>query len=183
VKALPLWQPWAQLVAIGEKRIETRGWRAPASLIGQRIAIHATKGTGPGGERAYRELLNMEPFRSALAEHGLDSEAHRGLYRDPEAGEPAPLVLPDVLPRGAVIATAVLDRCTEMTAEAISMLERNQPREHAFGLYEVGRFAWVLRDVEQLAEPVPFTGSQGIFDVPDELLGLAAPAVAQGSLL
>jgi hypothetical protein len=41
--ALPLWQPWASLVAIGAKRIETRHWPCPQRLIGERIAIHATK--------------------------------------------------------------------------------------------------------------------------------------------
>jgi hypothetical protein len=46
VKALPLWQPWASLVAlVGAKRVETRHWPAPPRLIGQRIAIHATKTT------------------------------------------------------------------------------------------------------------------------------------------
>lgn len=169
MKTIPLWQPYASLIAVGEKRIETRHWSAPASLICRRVAIHATKGTGPGGERAYRELLNTEPFRSALAEHGLDSDAHRGLHRDPVTGELAPLIPADALPRGAIVATAVLDRCTEMTAQVIAMLELNRPREHAFGYYEPGRYAWVLRDVKPLATPIPFTGSQGIFDVPDEL--------------
>jgi hypothetical protein len=52
--------------------------------------------------------------------------------------------------------------------------------EFAFGNYEPGRFAWVLRDVEQLAAPIPFTGRQGIFDVPDRLLNVDP---AQGALL
>lgn len=26
IKALSLWQPWASLIAIGAKKIETRGW-------------------------------------------------------------------------------------------------------------------------------------------------------------
>jgi hypothetical protein len=141
VKALPLWQPWASLVAVGAKRIETRHWRAPASLMGQRIAIHATKRTSE------LWLCEEEPFSE--------------------------YVVADELPLGAVIATVVLDRCREMTAESIATLERANPHEAAFGLYEVGRFAWVLRDVERLAVPVPFRGSQGIFDVPDHLLGAA----------
>lgn len=43
MKALSLWQPWASLVAVGAKRIETRHWHPPAGLIGERIAIHAAK--------------------------------------------------------------------------------------------------------------------------------------------
>jgi hypothetical protein len=32
MKALTLWQPWAQLIAVGAKKVETRSWRPPASL-------------------------------------------------------------------------------------------------------------------------------------------------------
>jgi hypothetical protein len=48
--------------------------------------------------------------------------------------------------------------------------------EFAFGNYAPGRFAWVLRDVAPVAPPLAFRGSQGIFNVPDALLGLPAPA-------
>jgi hypothetical protein len=41
IPALTLWQPWASLIARGLKRYETRSWAPPASLIGQRLAIHA----------------------------------------------------------------------------------------------------------------------------------------------
>lgn len=43
MKALSLWQPWASLMADGRKKIETRHWRPPAWLVGQQVAIHATK--------------------------------------------------------------------------------------------------------------------------------------------
>lgn len=43
MKALSLWQPWASLIADGRKRIETRSWRPPEWLVGQWVAIHATK--------------------------------------------------------------------------------------------------------------------------------------------
>lgn len=64
----------------------------------------------------------------------------------------------------------VLDRCTEISERGARELAARLPDEFAFGNYEAGRFAWVLRDVEQLAVPVAFRGSQGFFDVPDELL-------------
>jgi len=41
MKALTLTQPWATLVILGVKRIETRGWATPYR---GRIAIHAAKG-------------------------------------------------------------------------------------------------------------------------------------------
>lgn len=43
MKAISLTQPWASLVSIGAKRIETRSWR-PSSAVGEDIAIHAAKG-------------------------------------------------------------------------------------------------------------------------------------------
>lgn len=47
MKALTLWRPWpAMIFHVPEteaKRVENRGWRPPAGLIGHRIAIHAGK--------------------------------------------------------------------------------------------------------------------------------------------
>jgi hypothetical protein len=43
VKVLTLTQPWASLVALGHKRVETRSWRPSRSKYGV-IAIHAAKG-------------------------------------------------------------------------------------------------------------------------------------------
>ena len=140
VPALPLWQPWATLVAIEAKRVETRHWRCPRRLIGERIAIHATK------TRDWLKLCTEQPFYS----YGLD---------------------PDQLPLGALIATVVVDRCTLLTAESAAELEQGNPDEFAFGNYEAGRFAWVLRDVRVLPAPVPWKGSQGIFSVPAHLVG------------
>lgn len=149
MKTLPLWQPWASLVALGAKRVETRHWPAPARLIGERIAIHATK------TEAHLQLCLEEPFRVYVP--------HR-----------------ELLPLGAVIATVVLDRCSPITDEAARELEERNRHEFAFGNYAPGRFAWVLRDVQAVYPAVPFRGSQGIFDVPDELLGHTP---TQGALL
>jgi len=41
VKALTVRQPWASLIVLGIKTIETRSWKLPAAMVGQRIAIHA----------------------------------------------------------------------------------------------------------------------------------------------
>lgn len=142
VEVLPLWQPWCSLVAIGAKRIETRHWPAPASLVGQRIGIHAAK------TRAHLPIAHTEPF----ARHLL------------AAGE---------LPLGAVVATAVIDRCTQITERGARELAARLPDEHDFGLYTPGRFAWVMRDILPVSPPIPFRGSQGFFDVPDALLGEA----------
>lgn len=48
MKCLSLWQPWASFVVDGVKAIETRNWPAPAEVIGQRVAIHASQNTAHG---------------------------------------------------------------------------------------------------------------------------------------
>src|SRR5690349_22770127 len=62
MKAISLWQPWASLVSIGAKKIETRSW---ATAYRGPLAIHAAKKwTG----ELYRPCLE-EPFQSALIRH------------------------------------------------------------------------------------------------------------------
>lgn len=51
MRAMTVKQPWASLIASGEKRIENRSWRPPAALIGERIAIHAGAGWDKSGEK------------------------------------------------------------------------------------------------------------------------------------
>lgn len=41
MRALTLWQPWAQAVILGLKDVENRPWPIPPSFVGQRVAIHA----------------------------------------------------------------------------------------------------------------------------------------------
>jgi|GEM_PF-4542857 len=59
-------------------------------------------------------------------------------------------------------------------ASLAAELEATSAHEFAFGSYQPGRFAWVLRDVQPVAPVLPFRGSQGIFDLPDHLLGPVA---------
>lgn len=161
---LPVNQPYTTLFMLGAKTIETRHWRPADTMIGQRVAIYATKGVGEIGEVAYREMCASEPFRSVLAAAGHDAST---------------------LPRSAIVGSAVIARCPEMTEESIEKLERVNPQEAAFGFYAPGRFAWVLEDVEPLPVAVPFQwpvkGQAKFIDVPDHLLGpapVAPPAPA-----
>lgn len=58
MKILSLWEPWASLMAIGAKRIETRSWSTPYRGW---LAIHAAK-RWTFDERMYAE---SEPFVSS----------------------------------------------------------------------------------------------------------------------
>ena len=45
MKALSIHQPYAHLIASGQKFIENRGWRAPRTSTGRWLVIHASKNT------------------------------------------------------------------------------------------------------------------------------------------
>lgn len=60
MKALSLTQPWATPVVTGRKHVETRGWKPPQWALGQRIAIHASKGM-PGYAKDAARHFGMDP--------------------------------------------------------------------------------------------------------------------------
>ena len=64
MKCLTIRQPWATLIALGEKQFETRSWRT--SYRGE-LAIHA-------GMTIDTAVCRMEPYQSVLARHGFTAE-------------------------------------------------------------------------------------------------------------
>lgn len=61
MKSLTLIQPWATLIALGKKKIETRGWKT--SYRGP-LLIHA-------GKKIYKTVLDKYPFKEVLEAHGI----------------------------------------------------------------------------------------------------------------
>lgn len=152
MKALSLTQPWATLVALGEKRIETRSWRT--DYRGP-LAIHAAKGL----PKEAKVLFLCVPFHELLTRH--DHTISHMLMAPP------PGVVPHDLPLGAVIATCTLLDCVRVTPtdEARrAYAEHAAPHEKALGDYAVGRYMWLLGDVQRLPEPIPARGSLGLWD-------------------
>lgn len=151
MKAISLTQPWASLVALGEKLIETRSWYTRHR--GQ-IAIHAAKGF-PGDCAV---LCEREPFVTALGRHGL------GSWR--------------VLPTGAIVAVAELEACLELDGGLPRAFTLVPAAEHelAFGDYTAGRYGFLLARVRRLQQPVPVRGALSIWDVPADV---AAQVLAQ----
>lgn len=64
MRCLTIRQPWATLIALGEKSFETRSWRT--AYRGE-IAIHA-------GLKIDKAICLQEPFQSVLARHGLTAD-------------------------------------------------------------------------------------------------------------
>jgi len=141
MKAISLWQPWASLVAFGEKRFETRSW---STAYRGPIAIHATK-TFPAS--AVYLCANEPPFHATLAKAGFRR--------------------PDELPRGAVVAVAELVACisTNDLRDLLAEWPKGASRdEEDFGDFSPGRWAWKMENVRRLADPVPAKGARGLWE-------------------
>lgn len=141
MKAISLWQPWASLVALGEKQWETRSYsrshRGP-------IAIHAAQTKEPA-------ILysRCEPYKGALERHGIVDWCE--------------------LPLGSIIAVAYLERIVtslEWIREYCKTpTDRKADKEYCFGDYSTGRFAWKLTDLYKLEKPIPYRGRQQLFNI------------------
>lgn len=165
IRALSLTQPYASLVALGAKRIETRSW--PTSYRGP-LAIHASKGF----PREYQALCLEEPFRSALA-------PTRQTVRL-EVDQKGYVARGACLPLGCIVAVCELVECYRVvydfaTRRALIMDHvgatfdpvsyRRYEQELAFGDYTPGRYMWLLKDVQALEKPIPMKGALRLFNV------------------
>lgn len=161
MKAVSLWQPWATAIALGSKRVETRDWSTSYRGL---LAIHAAKRLHQGELIYYASCWNWCGALAKLGKRMGDGKSLR-----------------DLLPFGAIVATCVLRDCRP--TESFTVGELETPRrpegeasdmldwtERLMGNFAPGRFGWVLEEVQPTRWPIPFTGRQGLFDVPDELL-------------
>ena len=151
--AISVWQPHATLLVLGPKTYETRHWQPGRAILhrilGQRIAIHASK--------------NASDLRE-LAAHIHDTA--KGFRVDPAWNPFATVLKPHVgnvmdLPLGAIVGTAVfkaVHRCT--SADDFG----------PFGNFAPGRFAWEMAAPVAFKTPIPWTGRQGWFDIPDAVV-------------
>ncbi|PTY02600.1 2-oxoglutarate dehydrogenase E1 [Verrucomicrobia bacterium LW23] len=138
MKAISLWQPWATLIALGCKHIETRGW--PTSHRGP-LAIHASLRSDKELDLAFQHLRRRHDLISkALV------EAKTPTYKS--------------LPFGAIVAVCTLEQCVptqELSSWALSRMERD------CGNYAYGRYGWVLTDIRRLEQPIVIGGRMGLW--------------------
>ena len=148
MRALTLTQPWATLVAIGAKTIETRSWGTDHSGP---IAIHAAKGF----PREARDVCQIAPFAEVLKAGGV------GAIGD--------------LPLGVVVAVAHLHTCFRFTEETERWLrsrsahQRLPAHEVDFGDYTPGRYGFKFVRVQALAKPLACRGMLSLWHVPLEI--------------
>jgi hypothetical protein len=139
MKAITIKQPWATLIALGEKRFETRGWQT--KYRGE-LAIHA-------GKQVDRDACLEPEIKAALVRNGILSIS--------------------MLPTGSVIATTILKDCirsgeTWTDGYILENGERVYSPEYEFGDFTPGRYAWDLGDVKQLPEPIPAKGQLSLWN-------------------
>ena len=145
IRAMSLWQPWATLVALGVKRLETRTWLPPSDLFGGRLLICA------GINDSILKLFDREDCPEEY--EPLKRAVRRSLpMGDTFAGS-------SCLPLGRAVAIVTVDGAFS----APRALEE-QPDQAALGDFRDGRFAWFFSDVEALKVPFRVTGKQRIFN-------------------
>ena len=68
------------------------------------------------------------------------------------------------LDRGCIVARAIIVGCEKITPGFVDELRRVNPVELVCGYYDIGRYAWILTNVESLDEPIPIKGHLGIWN-------------------
>jgi activating signal cointegrator 1 len=152
MKVISLLQPWATLVVIGAKKIETRSWNT--KYRGE-ILIHASKKM----TRAQKELANSSTIIDVFEEKGID-ELHLGC----------------IIGKVDIDETATTEVLNERLHEKANIfngefLFPNKPEmELAFGDYSPGRYGWLLYNpVSFDYHHYPVKGSRGLWNFEPEI--------------
>lgn len=138
MKALSLLQPWATLVVIGAKQIETRSW---STAYRGPLLIHASKGRAG-------EIFAHEPsFKKYIPD----------FKQLPFGYIIGKVTLTDVVRIG----TGMLSHTSDELMNRLTMEEK------AFGDYTPGRFAWLLQDAVAFKTPLGSRGSLTLWEFDD----------------
>ena len=150
-KVISILQPWASLVVLGHKKIETRSWNT--KYRGE-LLIHASVG------KKYKSIPADDPFYKyyhlLFAKNKMQPIEH--------------------LPYGAIIGKVNL--VDTVTSEELgwtqsfsdgystewSIQEEINPQELAFGDYSPNRFGWLLSHPVLFDKPIPAKGQLGIWN-------------------
>lgn len=137
MKAITIKQPWATLIALGEKKFETRSWqtkyRGP-------IAIHA-------GKAIDKEACKDREIAAALNKHGI-------IISDLPTGS--------VVAIGELSGCyKVIEDFGDSAYTNGPVIRSN---EYPFGDYTEGRYAWKLERIKALDEPVKAKGQLSLWN-------------------
>jgi hypothetical protein len=136
MKALSLLQPWASLVVMGLKTIETRSWST--NFRGE-LLIHASNG------KAGEILANDFPFKKHIPD----------FKKLPFGSIIGKVILRDV----------IRIKTGEMFGMNDESINRLTFEEKAFGDYSEGRFAWIFEEAIQFQKTYPAKGSLILWNI------------------
>lgn len=71
-------------------------------------------------------------------------------------------------PYGQIICKAKLVDCIKMTKDWIEKIKKENKKEYLSGIYEEGRYAWILEDIEILNHPIYAKGSLNVWTFNEE---------------
>ncbi len=135
MKTLSLLQPWATLVVMGVKQIETRSWST--AYCGP-LLIHASKG------KAGEIFAHEPPFKKYITDFKQ---------------------LPFGYIIGKVTLTDVIRIGTgDLSHTNDEMMNKLTMEEKAFGDYTPGRFAWILKNPVVFETPLGARGSLTLWE-------------------
>lgn len=160
MKAITVQEPWATLIAIGEKHFETRSWK---TNYRGRIAIHAAKTMTIQGRDLVRE---SELLHAAFERHQvnpftgrMDNDFSRPFNWDCLRDFPATALFRHS--KGRVVAVGSIKDC--IPTEEVWRRYRGSVQERRFGDYSPGRYAWLIEYVTYQIETLPWKGGLGLW--------------------
>lgn len=143
-RVLSLSQPWCWAVMdrIARKHVENRSWAPPIDLIDKFIAIHAAKSWDDRKIFQIEAELELATPIGYLLRYGYQPPSRREIYTS-----------------GAIVGVARIDRVV------------TDPRKLAPDQQKwfFGPYGWVLTDVTRFDTPIPVSGKQGLWRVPDDI--------------
>lgn len=160
MKVLTIQEPWASLLVLGHKKIETRSW---ATKYRGPLLIHASASRAGKLWRIARE----EPFKQYLPQYDSVTTID-GTVKQTDVDWSA-------LPFGAIIGQVNLVDVVPTSHILHNMdLEKSAARasvhEEAFGDYSPGRYGWLLSDPILFGNPIPAKGKLGLWDHKGDIL-------------
>jgi hypothetical protein len=146
MKALSLWQPWASLWCSDAKEHETRHWQLHHRGW---LLVHAAK----------------RPI-DADTDYALE------IICKGEFGDEWRKALPLGMIIGAVNIVDVRSTTAILKDWGVPPGPINTRHwiDYQCGNYDAGRFGFLRREFKRFAQPIPYRGQQGPFDVPDEIV-------------
>lgn len=145
MKTLSLLQPWATLVVMGAKKIETRSWNT--KYRGE-LLIHASV-----NNKAAKELCHTDPFLNYIR-HWTD------------------LPYGAIIGKVDLISTGATEKFNRAILEDMipNITLELWKQEVAFGDYSPGRYGWLLSDPVHFKTPTPAKGALSLWEFEEGLL-------------